>query len=175
MKKLLILMMVVSVASLASAGLTIGVGDVPDPVDSEIVLMPSDIVTITLNGDGVETGKPLWLSVVGPGTLNVQKSDNLVQEDLGIPDAGIFVIELGPILGDNTIMFDVLIPGSTLNILDGVLGTIEFHCEGEGDVQLLLNDGDTMELLDSLIIHQIPEPMTMALLGLGGLFLRRRK
>jgi hypothetical protein len=29
--------------------------------------------------------------------------------------------------------------------------------------------------LGDLIIHQIPEPMTIALLGLGGLFLRRRR
>jgi hypothetical protein len=28
---------------------------------------------------------------------------------------------------------------------------------------------------DTQIIHQIPEPMTMALLCIGGLFLRRRK
>jgi hypothetical protein len=28
---------------------------------------------------------------------------------------------------------------------------------------------------DTLTIHQIPEPTTIALLGLGGLLLRRRK
>jgi hypothetical protein len=28
---------------------------------------------------------------------------------------------------------------------------------------------------DTIIVHQIPEPTTMLLLGLGGLLLRRRK
>jgi hypothetical protein len=35
----------------------------------------------------------------------------------------------------------------------------------------LATEGD----LGDLVIHQIPEPMTIALLGLGGLFLRRRR
>ncbi|MCK4291709.1 MAG: PEP-CTERM sorting domain-containing protein [Planctomycetes bacterium] len=30
------------------------------------------------------------------------------------------------------------------------------------------------ELEDSIVIHQVPEPMTIALLGLGALLLRRR-
>jgi len=34
---------------------------------------------------------------------------------------------------------------------------------------------DAGAVMDSQIIHQIPEPITLALLGLGGLFLRRRK
>jgi len=34
---------------------------------------------------------------------------------------------------------------------------------------------DFNEVLDTIAIHQIPEPATMLLLGLGGLLLRRRK
>ncbi|MHC4154714.1 MAG: PEP-CTERM sorting domain-containing protein [Planctomycetota bacterium] len=30
-------------------------------------------------------------------------------------------------------------------------------------------------MYDQVLIHQIPEPMTVALLGLGGLFLVRRR
>jgi hypothetical protein len=73
------------------------------------------------------------------------------------------------------------------------------HCEGEGIVNLDLtlqdpasryapysNKTGTMEYppgnwqpitegdLGDLVIHQIPEPMTLLLLGIGGLFLRRR-
>jgi hypothetical protein len=58
---------------------------------------------------------------------------------------------------------------------------ILFHCEAQGDVVVKLYTVDpyfiAATLVDSVIIHQvpIPEPMTVALLGLGGLFLRRRK
>jgi hypothetical protein len=39
---------------------------------------------------------------------------------------------------------------------------------------MLLDENGAM--IDTILIHQIiPEPMTIALLGLGGLLLRRRK
>jgi len=51
----------------------------------------------------------------------------------------------------------------------------EFHCDGEGTVTISLLDYNTLEVLDTITINQIPEPTVIALLGLGGLFLRRRK
>ena len=72
-------------------------------------------------------------------------------------------------------------------VMDGLI----FHCEEPTDVTIYLYAGvggldyypdglgaeDIQEgtLLDYIIVHQIPEPMTIALLSLGGLFLRRRK
>jgi hypothetical protein len=73
-----------------------------------------------------------------------------------------------------------------------VFSGIMLHCDGFGDVTLTLKVGlaagnvfydsaGTPEewqdggIMDTLIIHQIPEPMTMALLGLGGLALLRRR
>jgi hypothetical protein len=58
------------------------------------------------------------------------------------------------------------------------------HCLAAGDVTLTVTalegtklDGVwiTDEVLHTLIIHQIPEPMTLTLLGLGSLILVRRK
>ncbi len=71
------------------------------------------------------------------------------------------------------------------------------HCEEYGPVSLDLTLGGSTRIapyengagtapypawryavegdLGDLVIHQIPEPMTIALLGLGGLFLRRRR
>ena len=51
-----------------------------------------------------------------------------------------------------------------------------FHCCEEVDVYIDLWDaGDLTGPQDTILIHQIPEPATLVLLGLGGLFLRRRK
>jgi len=58
----------------------------------------------------------------------------------------------------------------------GVLGDYEYRCLAIGpDVLVELMHGTTGGILDSLTIHQIPEPMTIALLGLGSLFLLRRR
>jgi hypothetical protein len=37
------------------------------------------------------------------------------------------------------------------------------------------NDWETLNLVDTYVIMEIPEPMTIGLLGLGALFLRKRK
>jgi len=58
----------------------------------------------------------------------------------------------------------------------GVLDAKELHCESmpSDDVIYLINMDDGT-ILDTIVIHQMPEPATIALLGLGGLLLRRRR
>jgi len=57
----------------------------------------------------------------------------------------------------------------------GVWWDAEFHCDGQGLVNIVLFDAALNEI-DRIVVTQgeIPEPMTVALLGLGGLLLRRR-
>ena len=53
-----------------------------------------------------------------------------------------------------------------------------FRCIAEGDAVIKLYStpaGAVLTLQDTVTIHQIPEPMTVALLGLGGLALLRKR
>ena len=172
MKKFLVLMLVLGMASLANATLQISVdGDVG--LD-EITIAPSDYICLDLTAEGTEDGSAYWLNIDGPGLVDIANVVQYVQD--GPVEA--YIIDLGPAVGhDQTIMMDLLIPGSVVNILpEGtVVDLLMFHCEGLGDVTVSVFDSNTGATLDTLTIHQIPEPMTLALLGLGGLFLRRRK
>ena len=45
-----------------------------------------------------------------------------------------------------------------------------------GDIYIYLTDHTSYVIEDAILVHRcVPEPMTIALLGLGGLFLHRRK
>ena len=60
--------------------------------------------------------------------------------------------------------------------IPGTIFLVDYHQEGIGDVLVELYDGRVdggYTVVDSLIIHEVPEPTTLLLLGLGGLFLRK--
>jgi hypothetical protein len=69
------------------------------------------------------------------------------------------------------------LPGNLPAVAPGEQFTIGFHCLAVGDVVITLwgDAWDGAAAIDTLTIHQVPEPITIGLLGLGGLFLRRRK
>jgi hypothetical protein len=55
----------------------------------------------------------------------------------------------------------------------GLQSDFTLHCDGPQSVHVVLLADDLSTVLDTMTIVQ-PEPMTLSLLGLGGLFLRRR-
>jgi len=181
MKKLLVVLMVLSVATIANAGLVI-TGVPTDPIK------PSDNLIIGVSGDGQEAlAFAAYVVVQGPAML----AGGTLNYSFGLSEYGLhtnddtYVPWMQGIYNDPSIQqvahiffADTTVPVTPLN--GALVSNIAFHCEGPGDVTISLvtmnDDGSAvLTIWDTQIVHQIPEPMTLGLLGIGGLFLRRRK
>ncbi len=172
MKKLVALVLVLSMASLANAALTIGVNPAMD--------------TVTISGDGATTNVAAYLLVEGPGaiaggTLVYQGSLSVYQDleahaaDLGMPPAEVLAFfggALGKSISDLsfvTIADGSIPPLSTAGVLVSGIGLT-----GTAPLVLSLMSDDLSMSYGSVNVP-IPEPITITLLGLGGLLLRRRR
>ena len=189
MKNLLIVFTVLAMASAANAALLISVDGVVNPADSEVKLNKSDHAVIDIWGDG-QTGSPayFYLAAVNEGGLGTLDAANLeilyapastLNEAYQVTDPDEFAYLSGALGKDVASAVFVNLADSSIPPapLDGTLvDLIDFHCDSDiGDVVLYLAHAGDFSIYDSQVIHQIPEPITFALLGLGGLFLRRRK
>jgi hypothetical protein len=184
MKKLLVLLLVLGMASTASATLQISVNGDPEPIDSEITIEPSQEITLDIwtDADISPFGGGPWMLVcdvtlgtIDPGTAlppfvygapapGYTYDNEAVQPPEGMEGIwGIAVNSTITPVPSGTVLYDEII----------------FHCPAPGDVTIYLMDapdGSPASIIyDAVVIHQIPEPMTVALLGLGGLFLLRRR
>ncbi|MHC5185143.1 MAG: PEP-CTERM sorting domain-containing protein, partial [Planctomycetota bacterium] len=169
MKKLLVLTLVMGIASLATAALSFDIGGTIYE-DGATVLI-SGQTTVGLYNDTQFTGVPDigWINVapgtevVGSGTVDsVGTGGTILPGTWTIDDFGLSygvywwqTVNTVPGVGDTLVgnMFTVDVVGDTL-------------------LQVFQSDFVTPVASVNLVT---PEPMTMALLGLGGLLIRRKK
>ena len=186
----LLLLFILCLAPSANAGLFISVNGVIEPSLAEITLQPDETAILGLHGDGLTPANmAAYLLVEGPGSIHgytmVYRGSLSAYEDLGaIADIlGMSAQDVLVAVRDFTgkadiqdLSYIVLADASLTPIpLDGVLvDNIIFRCDDLGDVTLSLISDDFATVYDTQVIHQIPEPATLLLLGLGALILAKK-
>lgn len=164
MRKTLLILTILGLTTTANAALNISLNG--DTGISDIVLSPSDYVTVGIHSDDISdwvsyldiTDDPMLGTIVSSGfTANAGPDSNY--QDYSYPPYWEYEITMVDFAGGGTTA--------------GVQFEVTLHCEGPGDIDIYLYD-DIFNLLDTATII-IPEPTTIALLGLGGLFLRRNR
>ena len=186
MKTSAVFAFILMLAASANAALMISVNGVIEPPLAEIELQPNETAVIGIHGDGL-TLPPIaaYLLVQGPGSIDghtmIYPGSLASYAELeGVAaDLGMSVEETLAAFRDftgrpqiqdlgNIVLADATVPMAPLDRL--LVDNIIFNCRGFGDVRLTLMWADYVGDYPTQMIHQVPEPMTLLLLGLGGLF-----
>jgi len=164
---LLAVFLVLSVVSLANADFYLMIDGAPAP--AEITIKPSDTITLVCWSEGDRNSmiyQDTYYLSQGLFTLT-----NLVKGNIG--DLGkLYMYEYHP---EDRMEISVVM-GFAGDIPESMLYSVDLHCEGLGDVIIDLFDEyyGYSSPVQTLTVHQVPEPMVLSLLLLGGLRLCRR-
>ena len=177
MKKLIVVLTVLAMASVANAGYMISVNGIINPADCEITLLyPTvDAAVIDLHGAGNAVGNAVtaWLAVQGLGSLDASAPTfkwanstvaNILPPELGPVQA--FLASIGyPGVGD-VVTMDIMDTTAPFTAPNGLLiNGLTFHCLGEGDVILTLFNAQDLSVFDVVRIHQIGDQLGCLIYG----------
>jgi hypothetical protein len=184
MKKLLVFILVLGLASVANAdliGLEISADGVTNGTETEMQISIPVSTTVVIDMVGPVGDMGAYLIIEGnPGEVSgewvTDETYPRLRMDLGAGDGSSFSSYAEADWGFGYFISDVQWEGTNPA---GVVWEGLYHCLGEESDYVVISIWDAAgpyEVPDDvLVIHQVPEPMTIALLGLGGLVLLRRR
>jgi hypothetical protein len=171
MKKLAFICVVLVISNITIANMAPTYYITDSSGNNEISLMSSDTIELLIWHYILIPSFDLKIEVVGPGTLEqpiiTAVGRNPVNDYVGLDET-------------NWVIYSAADSGTYIDTgIENPLATINFQFNGPGDVTLNLYQfkdsiWDTYASY-GMTIHQIPEPITLVFLGIGGLLLRRRK
>lgn len=173
MKRLLVPILLLALCSPVTAGLFITVDGVVDP--PEVNMLFGEHAVIGIWGDGETEPYVFFLGVAAgdPGTLDIANAVILLPVPRP-PPVHILIwwddCEFAEILGLNCpVILIELTDGSPAPppLIGQLVDLISFHCEGPGDVTLMLFNADG-ELMDTQLIHQGAPPPALEILEPNG-------
>lgn len=169
MKKLLVVTLVLGLASAASAG---DLDAVMAGNENELAALPIGGTSTIMLGNSVDGPYSVWIELVDPSIANYDGDPVLTA-------AG------DPAPGDSAVNFyegydgwyEIVIASFNFEAPVVAGDHVEINIIGvsEGTTMLNLYASDGATPIGDGIPITVPEPVTIALLGLGGLFLRRRR
>jgi len=168
MKKFLILILVLGISTAANATVLSWV-DSEGSALSSISVTVGESVTAYLSANDALTYSPKWMDGTDAkvSISNITATANAgtgaaIQNPTQTGYAGFWTVEAA---------HDGAPPSS---VLAGIQWVVDIYGDAVGTGSVFADYyGSNLEL--SVTVNDVPEPMTIALLGLGGLFLRRRK
>jgi len=174
MKKFLLLLLILGMATTANAALTL-------TADS-YSLSPSTntMINVISDGVGLPGGAVVYASIETVATG--EWTDVGVNGEIwGAGTGGILyyglAMDTAPVIdGSNDDIWEVTASQPVIDPMPaGTVASFEFRCKAAGDCQINLLADDLATVIDTITIQQIPEPITLSFMGLGGLGILRRR